>query len=674
MTRVLVVDDAEDNAYYLRALFEGHGWVVETARHGAEALDKARLAPVDLVISDLLMPVMDGFALLRQWKGDPCLCRAPFVVYTATYTGSDDEQLAHSLGADAFILKPAEPEPLILRLRDLLGRGARPGPAPAAAPGDETVLLRQYSESLIRKLEEKMLQLEASNQTLQREEAVLRMRDRAIQAVSQGIIITDALAPDEPIVYVSPGFERLTGYAHDEIQGANCRFLQGPGTEPSAVAQLQEAVRARRACTVELLNYRKDGRPFWNNIAVTPVTDADDRVTHFVGVQTDVTERRELEAQLRQSQKMEALGTLAGGVAHDFNNLLSVILSYSEIILGELPEGDPHRADVDEVRRAGERAADLVRQLLAFSRQQRLQPRLVDLGQLVAGMEKMLRRVLGEDVGLTLRAYPGLGSVYADPGQIEQIVMNLVVNARDAMPGGGALRVETRAVEIDADDDPIRGLPAGAYVQLVVADTGVGMDAATRERIFEPFYTTKDKGKGTGLGLSTVFGIVSQSQGHIGVDSEPGQGATFTISLPRVDHASDPPPRAALAPTSLLGTETVLLVEDDEQVLTMASAILRRHGYTVLDAENGGEAFLISEQHPGAIDLLLTDVVMPRMSGKQLAQRLRADRPAMKVIYMSGYADGPVGNHGVHGHEVAMLPKPITAESLLRRVREILDR
>ena len=239
MTRVLVVDDADENTYYLRALLEGHGWAVETARHGAEALAKARLAPFDLVISDLLMPVMDGYALLRQWKADPHLRDAPFVVYTATYTGADDEQLAVSLGADAFILKPAEPDELMARLRELLGGGARPGPAPTSAPtDDEHALLKQYSESLIRKLEEKMRQLEASNRTLQREEAVLRMRDRAIQAVSQGIVITDATIPGDPIVYVSPGFERMTGYPAAAALGRNCRFLQGPGTDPAGIAQL----------------------------------------------------------------------------------------------------------------------------------------------------------------------------------------------------------------------------------------------------------------------------------------------------------------------------------------------------------------------------------------------------------------------------------------------------
>jgi two-component system, cell cycle sensor histidine kinase and response regulator CckA len=395
---------------------------------------------------------------------------------------------------------------------------------------------------------------------------------------------------------------------------------------------------------------------------------------------TDMTERmraeealRRTEEQLRHAQKMEAVGRLAGGVAHDFNNLLSVILSCAEFLLTDLQPVEPMREEAEHIRRAAERAADLTRQLLMFSRQQVLDPRVIDLNDVLIKMDRMLQRILGADIDLLLACSPSLGRVRADPGSIEQVVMNLVVNARDAMPTGGKLTMETANVMID--DENARehfGTKPGPHVMLAVSDTGIGMDRTTQARIFEPFFTTKEKGKGTGLGLSTVFGIVQQSGGSIWVYSEPGRGSSFKVYLPRIDEAVEEV-QAVQRPSLLRGTETVLLVEDDEQVRAVARGILRRHGYRVLEARNGGEAMLLCESHAQDIHLLISDVVMPHMSGPELARRLAQARPAMKVICMSGFTDDSVVRHGIMDSDIAYLQKPITPETLTRKVREVLD-
>jgi two-component system, cell cycle sensor histidine kinase and response regulator CckA len=361
-------------------------------------------------------------------------------------------------------------------------------------------------------------------------------------------------------------------------------------------------------------------------------------------------------------------------VAHDFNNLLSIILSYGDLLLGDMRPGEPMRDDVEQMRDAANRAAALTRQLLMFSRQQVLEPRVLDLNDILTGMDKILRRLLGADVDLATVPAPDLGPIRGDVNSLEQVIMNLAVNARDAMPTGGKVTVETANVVLDeAYARDHHGVRSGRYVMLAVSDTGTGMDAAIQARIFEPFFTTKEKGKGTGLGLSTVFGIVRQSDGNVWVYSEPGHGTTFKIFLPRVDAALDNVRTTASLPVTLRGSETILLVEDDDGVRAVVLAVLRRQGYQVHEARNGGEALLLCERIPGAIHLLLSDVVMPHMSGPEVASRLQRIRPDMKVLLMSGYTDDTVIRHGLIGSGVAYLQKPIIPDVLARKVRAVLS-
>jgi PAS domain S-box-containing protein len=416
------------------------------------------------------------------------------------------------------------------------------------------------------------------------------------------------------------------------------------------------------------------GETRWFQTIKVPLSTGD-QTRQILGVATDITDRKQLEEQLRQAQKMEAIGRLAGGVAHDFNNLITVVMGHAELLLLDVPPDHPHRWELEEIRAAARRAAGLTQQLLAFSRRQVLQPRVVDLNELVTGMSTMLRRLMGEDIELRTVAGTRLGPVHADPGQLEQVLMNLVVNARDAMPLGGIVTIETANVDVDDPRArPTQGhyrLPAGSYVLLAVADSGEGVDAEVMAHLFEPFFTTKGPGKGTGLGLATVYGIVKQSEGHILVDSEPGQGATFRIYLPRVSASAPADAPAAAAPVG--GTETVLVVEDEPSVLRLSCSMLNLLGYHVLAASNGEEALTMAAAFPGAIHILITDVVMPKTGGRELAERLRVVRPGTKVLYVSGYTDDAILRHGVLDQGVAFLQKPFTAAELAQMVRQVLD-
>ena len=393
-----------------------------------------------------------------------------------------------------------------------------------------------------------------------------------------------------------------------------------------------------------------------------------------VVVARDITGYKNLEAQFLQAQKMEAIGVLAGGVAHDFNNLLNVINGYSELILDDISQDSPVRKDLEQIRNAGKRAAALTSQLLAFGRKQIMQPEVLNLNIVISQMNSMLRRLIGEDIEFTSISLPNLRPVNADPGQIQQIVMNLVVNARDAMPRGGKLTIETSNIDLDrnyAQHHPM--VKAGPHVMLSISDNGVGMDEETQSHLFEPFFTTKQKGKGTGLGLCTVYGIVKQSNGFIWVYSEPGRGTTFKIYFPTATGATDSTKEREESKPVLQGSETVLVVEDEAAVRELTIRILRDRGYNVLEAAGGQEALQIAREYAGEIHLVLTDVVMPAISGSTVVARLVAERPGIRSLFVSGYTDDAIVQHGILDSNVAFLQKPFTVEGLIHKIREVLD-
>jgi len=469
---------------------------------------------------------------------------------------------------------------------------------------------------------------------------------------------------------------RIFGYAEEKPAVSFDLFIEHvhPDDRETVRRTGQEARASGKPYGMEHRIIRPDGSVRLVQQYGDVIIDSQGRAIRMVGTTQDITDIRHLEEQLRHSQKLEAVGQLAGGIAHDFNNLLTAINGYSELILGQLHSQDSIRPEVEEIRKAGERAATLTQQLLAFSRKQVLQPRVINLNTIVTGMDKMLHRLLGEDILLQTHLAADLGPVKADPGQIEQVILNLALNARDAMPGGGQLTLETSNAVRDEDYARThQEVVPGSYALLAVTDSGCGMDSTTQGRIFEPFFTTKEPGKGTGLGLSTVYGIVKQSGGHIWVYSEPGLGTTFKIYLPLCLDSVEAVSSADAAAKSSPGSETVLVVEDESTVRNLVRLVLARNGYRVLEAVNGKQALELSQHHRGEIPLMITDVVMPEIGGQQLAQELAALRPRMKVLYVSGYTENAMMRQGILDSEIAFLQKPFTMEALLQRVRQLLD-
>ena len=472
------------------------------------------------------------------------------------------------------------------------------------------------------------------------------------------------------IVQANAAAERLLARPRTEILGSEFPTIAAPEQHEQIRNGIRNTLKGKGMHGEERRAVRSDGTSVPIEISASAVEVGGEGLV--LAIVRDISEQTSMAEQLRLSQKMEAVGQLAGGVAHDFNNLLTAILGYSQILAGELRESPNHFAAVEEIRKAGERAAGLTRQLLAFSRKQMLEPRVLDLNEVVRHIQEMLSRLIGEDIQVAIKLDPALGSVRADAGQLQQVIMNLAVNARDAMPRGGRLTIETANVELD-DSYAVTHVHVqpGRYVMLAVSDTGMGMDEATKDRIFEPFFTTKEKGRGTGLGLSTVYGIVKQSGGYIWVYTEPGKGTTFKTYLPRLDVPAEALPHADPSALPSLGTETILVVEDEDAVRALARKTLEARGYRVLEAADGAEAMKVASQE--SIALLVTDMVLPGMGGREIAERILEMHPEARVVYTSGYTDDVIVRQGLMDHGSTFLEKPFTPNVLARKVREVLD-
>jgi PAS domain S-box-containing protein len=649
--RILIVEDNPADAELIQRELRRAGIIFisrQVATKDAFLMALREFGP-DIVLSDYNLPQFSGPEALRLLK--KAGSAVPFILITGSLT----EEVAVECmkdGAHDYILKTS-----LTRL---------PSALRSALEKVRTIEEKRNAEAALQKSQEQY-RLIAEN-------------------TSDLICMVDTHGN---YTYLSPSYRDVLGYAPESLVGQNCLNLLHPEDRKKAEAEALRSASNPNAVdgTIEVRVKHKNGKWKVFDTLVNWTYDSHGRRQYGIFVSRDITERkqteltlreseeklRQSEDQLRMSQKLEAVGQLAGGVAHDFNNLLTVISGYSELVLNRLNDGDDNRGKVEEIKRAADRAASLTRQLLAFSRKQMLQPRLFDLNHLVSDMTKMLRRLIGENIEMTT-VIGEAAPINADPGQIEQVLMNLVVNARDAMPKGGRLTIETARVEIDdAYASTHLSVHTGPYVMLAVSDTGCGMDGDTQKHIFEPFFTTKEQGKGTGLGLSTVYGIIKQSGGHIWLYSEPAQGTVFKVYLPIAAEtqadATVAPVRAALP----RGTETILIVEDEPQIRNLAFDCLVYYGYDVLSSANGVEALELMERLKRPVDLVLTDVVMPKLSGRELSERIRAIQPTAKVLFMSGYTNDSVVNHGILDGASWFIQKPFTLDSLVRRVRQVLD-
>jgi PAS domain S-box-containing protein len=686
--RILSVDDNTENLYLIEALGRAHGHEVISAHNGVEALEQLDNKKVDLIISDILMPEMDGFQLCRIVKLDDRWKRIPFIFYTATYTSKEDEALAFSLGASRFIVKPVEPEEFVGVIEEVMREGEGEQRSMPSAKTDNKVILSLYNQALVRKLERKIDQLESARAALatlvgekEREADARRVAQDALRQSERNFLKAFMSNPaaiaindlaEHRYVEINETFQQITGYSRADVIGKRWGDIKlwvdvSERDEAFRILLEQGSIRNRK-----FKFYKKNGNT-GTALLSAELIEFDGRPC-AITAKMDITDRLRLEEQLQHAQKLESIGRLAGGVAHEFNNLLTVISGYNAMLLNGLEPRSPLRVYAAEVGSAAERAASLTMQLLAFSRKQMNSVKPVNMNTVVIDAERMLQHTIGEDIRVVTKLDAELGQVMTDADQMHQVIMNLAVNARDAMSQGGTLIIKTANVDVEGrkvfeNPEPI----SGRHVLITVTDTGMGMSEELQQHIFEPFFTTKERGKGTGLGLSTVYGIVRQSNGWIEVSSKEGQGTSFHIFLPRMEGCvHDEAVRSRVTPVLSQGSGTILLVEDEDTVRRLTETMLREAGYKVISAGSGTDAVEVADGCPDEIDLLLTDVIMPGINAKELLERLRNTRPKLKVLFTSGYTDDVIASHGVLDPSVAYIAKPFSQDVLVAKVREVL--
>jgi PAS domain S-box-containing protein len=679
--RILSVDDKPENRYLMEALLKGNGFEVQSAGNGAEALELLARERFDCILSDILMPVMDGFELCRRVKADPRFREIPFIVFTATYTGPQDEAFALRIGAARFLQKPCEPDILVAAIREVLASARSAELAPSSIDAEEEEVLKLYNQRLVRKLEQKMLELEREIDARNRAEDILRRSEsdyrRLFHSIRDALLVLDI---HQRITNCNRAFVDLFGYPLEEMLGQHPSFLFEDQARYDRLGTELRSLSDDSTRIYQIRFRKKEGVVFPGEANVFRLYDDKGQMTGYIGLVRDVTQgveaetqRQQLAAQLLQAQKMESIGRLAGGVAHDFNNMLSVILGYAQMALNKTGPGQPVHEYLLQIADAAQRSAEMTRKLLGFARKQAIVPREIDLNQAVTGMLKMLRRLIGEKISLVWQPQEGIWPILIDPTQVDQILANLCVNARDAMDQGGTITISTGMVSLTESLPLSHGrLPAGEYVVLRVSDEGCGIEPSIREQIFEPFFTTKEEGKGTGLGLSTVYGIIQQNNGFIDVHSNPRRGTAISIYLPR----HHPAPRESVGVETAVPRgrgETILVVEDEEGLLRSTSALLTSLGYTVLSASRPTEAIRLARAVPGGVHLLLTDMVMPELSGNELAQLLRTFFPGMHCLFMSGYSDALAAEEQENVQD-QRLGKPFSLEELASAVNAALHR
>jgi two-component system cell cycle sensor histidine kinase/response regulator CckA len=662
---ILIVDDNQTNRKLLSVTLGAEGYSTVEAGDGIEALGVLEREAVDAVISDVLMPNMDGYRLCSEVRSCERYGTIPFIFYTSTYTDTSDEKLAIGFGADRFLRKPAAAKEITETIKQLLAqRGGSPsGPVLV----EELNVMKQYSQTLIRKLEKRNDQLSAQTAALHSSETRLRTifdaEPDSVQVAGRDGKVTE-INPAGLKMFEADSLEQLA-------DRSMAQFVTG--NHLTAFEACVEAVwRGERSC-VEFEMAGLQGTPRWLEMHAAPLRDPQGELVALLGITRDNTARKELEEQFVQAQKMEVVGQLASGVAHDFNNMIGIIMGYSEIMINESSSGSSMHKSLVTIFHTAQRAAALTRQLLIFSRKETPQPKLLDLGEVISGLDSMLRRIIGENITLVTEPEVDLGRVEADPGQIEQVLMNLTVNARDAMPNGGTIRVATSNATLTAEDVLGTQMEPGDYVVLSVADDGCGITEEVKAKMFEAFFTTKPAGMGTGLGLATCRSIAHRWGGYITVNSVFGIGAMFKVYLPRATHSVGAV-AVSIPPGALpRGTETILIVEDELGLRELAASVLQKQGYSVLKAANGQEALRVVRERRGLpIDLALTDMVMPEMGGKIMAEWLQATNPEIRILFTSGYTE--CGLDGELDEGIEFLPKPYTPSALVRKTREVIDR